>query len=183
MKALDFATGPGRNIVKYANIFQSIDGVDIAQKNLDNARSWIGHNNLDISKHKLILCNGVDLSDISDNTYDVVFSTIAFQHICVYDIRYKYLTEIHRVLKNGGYITFQMGYGTPSKKTVGYYVNNYNALGTNRECDVAVSTPDEIKKDLESIGFENFQYKICKVGPGDWHPNWIYFNAQRKSAS
>ena len=31
-------------------------------------------------------------------------------------------------------------------------------------------------KNLIEIGFTNFQFIIGPVGPGDIHPNWIYFN-------
>ena len=38
---LDFGCGPGRNLVKYNNKFKKIDGVDISQVNLDNAKIWL----------------------------------------------------------------------------------------------------------------------------------------------
>ena len=37
----------------------------------------------------------------------------------------------------------------------------------------------QIEKDLLSIGFKNFKYYIRPTGPGDGHPNWIFFNAQK----
>ena len=33
---------------------------------------------------------------------------------------------------------------------------------------------------MKEIGFENFNYYIRPVGPGDGHPNWIFFNATKK---
>ena len=178
-KCLDFGCGPGRNLVKYARKFKRIDGVDIAQKNLDNAALWIKHNNLDPQDHTLFLCNGVDLNGIGDAEYDIVMSTICMQHICVYDIRLNYLQEFYRVLKDGGHITIQMGYGTPSPKTVDYYDNYYDALTTNRGCDTSISNYTQVEIDLVSIGFKNFTYYIRPTGPGDFHPYWIFFNAQK----
>jgi len=176
---LDFGCGPGRNLVKYSDKFKKIDGVDIAEKNLENALIWIKYNNFDPQKYKLILCNGVDLNNICDEEYDVIMSTITMQHICVYDIRFNYLKEFYRVLKPGGYITIQMGYGVPSHLTVDYYDNNYDAISTNRGCDTNISNYTQVEKDLSIIGFKNFNYYIRPTGPGDIHPFWIFFNAQK----
>lgn len=175
---LDFACGPGRNLVKYQKDFKRIDGVDLAENNLSNARIWIDHN-YEGSESKLIKCNGVDLENIEDNTYDIVMSTIAMQHICVHEIRYNYLSEFYRILKPEGWITIQMGFGSPSPATVGYYENNYDATGTNRACDTEIANEDQIKNDLLKIGYDNFKAFIRPCGPGDGHPNWIFFRAQK----
>ena len=34
--ALDYGTGPGRNIIKFNHRFKRIDGVDIGKKNIEN---------------------------------------------------------------------------------------------------------------------------------------------------
>jgi hypothetical protein len=86
------------------------------------------------------------------------------------------MKDIYRILKNGGVFTAQMGFGSPSPATVGYYENYYNAQGTNRTCDVCIESTEQLEKDLIEIGFTNFQFIIGPVGPGDIHPNWIYFN-------
>jgi hypothetical protein len=106
-------------------------------------------------------------------------STIALQHICVYDIRYSIFKDIFKVLKPNGIFTAQMGYGSPSPQTVGYYENYYDADGTNRTCDVCIESPEQLKKDLLEIGFTDFNYVIGPTGPGDFHPHWIYFNAKK----
>ena len=137
------------------------------------------HNNIEPQSSDLILCNGVNLNCIQDGKYDIVMSTICLQHICVYEIRYNYLAEFYRVLKEGGYITIQMGFGTPSPHSVDYYDNNYEATRTNRGCDTNISSHEQIERDLTSIGFKNFKYYITRTGPGDCHPKWIFFNAQK----
>lgn len=172
---IDWACGPGRNIVRYKDRFKRLDGVDISPVNIEKAVGYLKNNG--IVDSNLYVSNGVDLDIIESNTYDFVMSTIALQHICVYDIRFSILSEIHRILKPGGMITFQMGFGSPSPRTVGYYENFYEATGTNRKCDVCVESPSQIEGDLNKIGFKYFKYVIGQVGPGDIHPNWIYFNA------
>jgi len=176
---LDFGCGPGRNLVKFGDKFQELHGVDIAQNNLDNAEVWIQHNQRDQQKHKLILTNGTDLSNIQKETYDVIMSTICFQHICVYDIRFGLLQEFARVLKKGGYLTMKMGFGpqVANKTSVGYYDNHYNAEGTNGQFDTRVENVSELESDLTKVGFTQINTYIRPVGPGDGHPNWIFFNA------
>jgi ubiquinone/menaquinone biosynthesis C-methylase UbiE len=191
---LDFGCGPGRCLVKYSKQFKQIDGIDISENNIKNARNYLKSQDCDPKKHKLYVCNGIDLTNIKPNKYDVVMSVLTLQTICVYDIRLNYLKEFYRVLKPNGYITIQMGYGTPNKKlrlldhpnpkmrrAVNYYENFYDAIGTNGRCDVLVESIEQIQKDLELIGFTNFKHYITPSGPNqrNCHPNWIFFNAQK----
>lgn len=176
---LDFGCGPGRNLVRYADRFKLIGGVDLSQDNTIAAQKWIRHNRLDPSKFPLYVCNGYNLDVVPEESYDVIMSTICFQHICVHDIRLNYMKEFYRVLKKDGYLTFQMGFGTPSPMSVDYYDNFYDATTTNRGCDVAIASPEQLEKDLLSVGFKDFKYYIRPVGPGDLHPNWIFFNARK----
>lgn len=178
--ALDFGCGPGRNIAKFADRFEQIDGADISQINLDKALIWCKKNNVSFIP-KLYKSNGVDLSGISDNFYDIVFSTICLQHICVYDIRFNLFKEFFRVLKSDGYFCAQMGFGNHLLKSNGvkYYDNYYDAKATNGANDVVIEDANCLKKDLELIGFVNFDYDIRPVGPGDGHSNWIFFRAQK----
>lgn len=177
---LDFGCGPGRNIVKYNSRFKTFDGVDLSQTNLDNALKWIQTNNCSIEKTKLIKCNGYNLENIQDNTYNVIISTITLQHICVHDIRMNYFKEFYRVLKPDGIFTAQMGYGVGHPMSVSYYENNYDATETNSRCDTRVEDPTQIEQDLSQCGFVNFKFYLRPVGPGDVHSQWIFFNAQKK---
>jgi ubiquinone/menaquinone biosynthesis C-methylase UbiE len=176
---LDFGCGPGRNIAKYNKLFSQFDGVDISKNNLNNAKKWLEYNDCDIEKTNLILCNGLDLDNISTNSYDVIMSTICFQHICVHEIRKNYFKEFYRVLKNNGKITIQMGFGSGHPKSVDYYANNYDALETNSGCDTRIEDPLSLEKDLLEIGFNNFKFYITDTGPGCAHSNWIFFNAEK----
>lgn len=184
MIALDYGTGPGRNIIKFKNRFAQIDGVDICQLNLNNAKLNLEESG--ITNSKLFLCDGQTIPTPSES-YDVVFSVICFQHICCHSIRYNILKEAYRVLKPGGKLCFQMGYGgrqdesyvykyIPKNKLkiCSYYDNVTNAIATNGLHDVTITNENHLKSDLEKIGFKDFLFDIRPVGPGDSHKNWIF---------
>lgn len=179
LRALDFACGPGRNLVKFAHKFGRYDGVDIVQNNLDNAKTWLAHNNMDPNSSTLYLCNGRDLANIPSDLYDVITSTIALQHICVHAIRLSYFHEFFRVLRPGGMITLQMGFGPSHPSSCAYHDNYYDAHGTNGLCDTRVESPAQLEDDLKSVGFTDFKFYIRPTGPGDRHDNWIFFNARK----
>lgn len=156
---LDFACGPGRNSVKYKGRFKRLDGVDISPVNIQKAKQYAKNHNVDSNFY---VCSGTNISIVPRNEYDFVMSTIALQHISVYDIRFSIISDIYNVLKEGGIFTAQMGYGpkVPQKNSVGYYENFYDATESNGSCDTRVESPDELKQDLEKIGFKNFSYQI-----------------------
>ena len=54
--ALDYGTGPGRNIIKFNNRFKRIDGVDIGERNIENAK--INLDEAGITNSKLFVCDG-----------------------------------------------------------------------------------------------------------------------------
>lgn len=177
--ALDFGCGPGRNLVKFANLFARIDGADIALENLIHARKWCELNS--VTTPRLYKTNGVDLGDVPDTYYDFVFSTICLQHIPVHEIRLNLFREFFRVLKPGGWFTAQMGYGeTTDPRGVDYYANKYDAQLTNGMCDVNVTNVTQLLQDLMiDLDFVNFLARIRPTGPGDWHPQWVFFRAQK----
>lgn len=191
---LDFGCGPGRCLALYSKRFKRIDGVDISEINLQKAVIYLKDQKCDLSKHNLYKCNGTDLKDITTNSYDVVMSVLTLQHICVYDIRFNYFKEFLRVLKPGGTITLQMGFGIPNRKqrlldhpnkqkrlAVNYYENFYEAVGTNGRCDVLIEDIEQLQKDLYKCGFKNFKYTLSSPGPNqrNAHPFWVFFSAKK----
>ncbi len=180
--ALDFGCGPGRNIVRYQGLFERIDGVDISVVSLEKAKLWLQHNNVPVPK--LYPCNGVDLRDIPDEQYDIVFSTICLQHICVYEIRFSYLKEFFRVLKPGGWLTFQMGHGPSLPQCRDYYDNFYDADTTNGTCDVTVASQLQLHGDLLKVGFSNFAHSLIPAPPYEplhIHDFWIFARGQKNA--
>ena len=175
---LDFGCGPGRNLEKYAPNFKRVDGVDISYININNAIGWL-HHSQSYNDNMLFKSNGRDLSEIESDTYNAVMSTIALQHIPVHDTRFNLFREFYRVLGNGGWFTAQMGFGKGKFGAVDYYKNHYNAARTNGRTDVYVEDASQLEEDLIKVGFNDFQYWIRPAGPGDTHPNWIFFRAQK----
>ena len=176
---LDFACGCGRNILNLYNRFKRIDGVDISPELIKECKQNFEKFEVDREKYKLFACNGISLDIIQDNTYDFIMSTIALQHICVHDIRFNYFKEFFRVMKSGGVLSFQMGFGTQHSNTRDYYDNYYDATGTNSQCDVRVTDPKYIVTELELLGFSNITY-IIRPAWDDLHGEWIFVRAEKK---
>ncbi|MEH0860079.1 class I SAM-dependent methyltransferase [Halobacteriovorax sp. DPLXC-1] len=179
--AMDFGCGQGRNINNLYKLadFKRIDGVDISEENISDCTVRFK------DKEGVFYCNnGTDLSDVASNTYDLVMSTIVFQHIAVYDIRKSLLTDIYRSLKENGKLTIQMGFGPKLEDSNGnpladYYQNTWDAKGTNSDFDVQVRDEKELTEDLEKIGFKIESIKVLPSFSDIRHESWIYVVASK----
>ena len=175
---LDFGCGPARNLVRYGKYFKRIDGVDISTDVIQKARDWL--TDRDAWNHnRLFVCSGQDLEEIESDHYDAVMSTITLQHICVYSIRFRLFEEFFRVIKKGGWLTAQMGFGAGKKGSVPYKTDYCEAIATNGGYDTRVEDPNDLRLDLESVGFSEFKYFVRPAGPCDSHPSWIFFRARK----
>ena len=97
--ALDFACGKGRNVSNMFNLcnWNRVDGIDISIGNIDyNKETYKNQNSNWYST------NGIDVSDLKAGEYDFIMSTIALQHIPVYDIRKSLISDLFRTLKPNG---------------------------------------------------------------------------------
>lgn len=160
--ALDFAYGHGRTIEAFHDLFARIDGVDLLEAYADLTRKRLRDAGIDY-RGQLFTCNGVDLSIIDDEQYDVVYTMISLHHIPVYDIRRQYLEEFFRVLKPGGHLSIQMFYSKLQPRGTSRYLDNqWNANNTNGGHDVWIGPGDidELRNDLEHIGFEDFSFEM-----------------------
>jgi len=177
--ALDFACGRGRNVTNMFNLcdWDRVDGVDISEGNISQNKS-----DYQTQNSNWYCNNGIDVSDLKDNEYDFIMSTIALQHIPVYDIRKSLITDLLRTLKSGGLFSFQMGYGKEILSTenrIPYFENHYDANGTNSVCDVRVQNIEDIIKDLQEIGYTNVTTEVRESYSDNGHPEWIYVKAYK----
>jgi hypothetical protein len=154
-----------------------MEAFDLIEQYFGHANKYLTFCGYDRSSYDYYLTNGYDLSNISDEVYDMIVSSNTLQFICIYDIRFNYFKEFFRVLKSGGLISLQMGYGVPSPNTVSYSNNTWNK--GDPLYSVAVENVSEIQNDLENIGFINFTYQIVNPPLGDSNPSWIFFRAEK----
>ncbi len=175
---LDFGCGCGRNVMNLFDRFKRMDGVDISSELIKTCVDNLTRMKISNDRASFYTCDGVSLSIFDSAAYDFIMSTIVLQHICVYSIRYNYLNEFFRILKPGGMISIQMGYGDGHPRTRSYDEDYYDATATNSGCDVKVSTPDQIVNDLSKIGFVNIKYEIT-VSFDDPHKEWIFVKAYK----
>lgn len=177
-KALDFACGKGRNVTNLLSLasWSTVDGVDISSNNIEYCKQ-----NYKKQKSRWYVNNGVDIQELKTEEYDFVMSTIALQHIPVYDIRKSLLKDILRVMKKDGIFSFQMAYGpkVDGSKPAAYHDNIYNASGTNSKWDVRISSEEEIISDLESIGFCDIETNVKSSFSDNQHPKWIYIRCKK----
>jgi SAM-dependent methyltransferase len=172
--ALEYGCGPGRMMLRLAPRFARIDGVDISEEVLDVARRRCATL---ASPPQLLLTDGQNVPDGTHGCYDLAYSVICLQHICVYSVRMQIFEGLFRALKPGGLLTFQMGYGPGHARMVDYFEDFVDAPGTNGVADVGVLHPGEIAGDLARIGFTQTAYALTPTGPGDTHGAWIFVRA------
>jgi ubiquinone/menaquinone biosynthesis C-methylase UbiE len=179
--ALDFACGKGRNVTNMLNLcdWNRVDGIDLSVGNINYNKETYKNQNSNWYTN-----SGVDVSELKDDEYDFIMSTIALQHIPVYDIRKSLITDLFRTLKSGGVFSFQMGYGKDLSDVNGrprsaYFDNSYDATQTNGEYDVRVQNEEDLIKDMESIGFKNVTVIIKDSWSDIGHPQWIYVRCEK----
>lgn len=172
--ALEYGCGPGRNIIKFKDFFARIDGADISKDILDKLPENLAESAVTVPT--LYHTNGHNLPDVPDASYDVVFSIICMQHIGCRDWRLELYREFLRILKPGGFFTFQTGFGPGHPQSVDYF-HNYDETDTHHR-DTRVEDINAIKADLEAQGFTNFDFVITPPCH-DVHPFWIWIRVQK----
>lgn len=170
---LDFGCGCGRNVI---NILQNYDvkeahGCDISITNINYCNDLLKE--MGLTKFHFFESDGKSLNPAQSDTYDFIMSTIVLQHIPVYNIRKNILTDMFRCLKKDGVLSIQMGFGTAHYNTSDYYDNQVTATTTNSGHDVRVTDENQLKNDLEQIGFTNVQTIVRKAWE-DSHDKWIF---------
>jgi ubiquinone/menaquinone biosynthesis C-methylase UbiE len=100
---LEIGSGVGRIMQHLAEPCAEVHGVDISAEMAARGTKRLGHLPNVTFHHG----NGYDLGMFGDETFDVVYSTIVFQHMPK-TTAYNYLTEVRRVLKPGGRLRLQV---------------------------------------------------------------------------
>ena len=104
LKVLEIGCGVGRILIPMSEKFQESVGVDISQEMVNIGKQKIS----DTTNCKILLNNGMDLSDLISNYFDFCYSFIVFQHIPEKQIVKNYIKEVARVLKPNSFFYFQV---------------------------------------------------------------------------
>ena len=94
-KALDIATGLGKNAVFLANLGYQTLGIDISEAGLEKAIALAKKKNVRIETQVVDL----DSHHLKENEYDLI--------LCFYFLDRKLFPEIHKALKPGGLIFYE----------------------------------------------------------------------------
>lgn len=174
--ALDFGCGIGRMIKRMNLFFDRVDGIDISEINLKYAKNYCGDCK---NKPLLFLTEGMKFDAINSSRYNFVYSTIAMQHIAVHAVRVSILSEMFRVLVDGGSIAIQMTYiddihkhpkynrisskVKPLRGVASWSDNAVWAMTTNSGYDTVLDKKGitDLKSDLRSIGFKSIVIKFA----------------------
>jgi ubiquinone/menaquinone biosynthesis C-methylase UbiE len=182
-EALDFGCGIGRMMNRMLKHFESTDGIDLMQENLDFARQYLScENNISEGRYRLYKSDGLGCK-IEGMKYDFIYSTICLQHIPVYEVRRKIFEDFFDLLKPAGACCLQLGFGWNSG--VMWFDNFYAASGTNAQCDVSIPSESflpAIQKDFESIGFKNVRFQRAPSPHpeiSEYHNEWLFIYLTR----
>jgi SAM-dependent methyltransferase len=103
-RVVEIGCGVGRLTRELAARAASVDAVDVSQEMLELAREY----NPDLDTVRWIHGDGETLGAIRDGWADVCFSHVVFQHIPDPRITLGYVSEMGRILREGGWAAFQI---------------------------------------------------------------------------
>ena len=196
VKVLDFACGPGRMVNRARQLFNKVDGIDISEYAIDYAQKHFDGSEFFVS-------SGIDVGNAPANTYDIVFSTIAIQHIPCKTIRENIFRGIESLLKPEGFMSIQIAYHptrtagvwSPDTEHASYDSDFWNATATNGHADMVINENDlpKLKSDLEQI-FDDVKFNLVNVDQiyanlnGKYHApywasDWLFVQAKKKNAN
>ena len=190
--ALDFGCGVGRMVNRARKLFSKVDGVDVSEYALDYAKKTYPGSDFFIS-------TGMDVGGVPADTYDLVYSTIAIQHIPCRTIRENIFWGLHNALKPGGIFSIQMAYHPTIKAGVwshdsehaSYDSDFWNAKATNGHADVVINHDDlrKVHRDISFI-FDNVTMGLVNVSniygnlngkhhSAYWAEDWLFIQGRK----
>jgi len=164
---LEIGCGGGRLLATSAELFKFSIGIDIHNQ-LKLVDDYIRKNYSD--NFKLIQNNGHNIP-IKDNSIDIVYSFLVFQHVEKIDIFKGYINEIHRILKFNGIAIIYFGrfvkfsYGSTKRihNLLDYLIELiYLQKGYKEFLSEVNSTNLIISKRYAKALFKNSGFKILK---------------------
>ncbi len=100
---LEIGSGIGRLVRPIAERCHKVIGVDVSPRMTEYAREYLK----DVPNIELHVNDGLTLSMVPDESVDLVYSHLAFQHMTLHEVVEGYVAEIARVLRSGGYCRIQ----------------------------------------------------------------------------
>lgn len=106
-EVLDIGAGIGRMIPSFAKRFASVCALDVSPEMVRKGRALTR----ELDNVEWVLGNGVDLSPLRDESFDLVFSYSVFHCIPLRETVLGMARETMRVLRRGGAFVFSFGSG------------------------------------------------------------------------
>jgi SAM-dependent methyltransferase len=148
-RVLEIGTGTGAMLHALQERGCDVQGVELRQDLIDEARRWFG-------PLPIQLARGVELQ-FPDESFDVVMSFDVFEHIPDSD---RHLQSVKRVLRTGGAYLIQ----TPNKWTnVVFETIRWRSFTRFREDHCSLHTLGELRRRLARLGFDARTYDVPVV--------------------
>jgi SAM-dependent methyltransferase len=154
---LEIGCGQGRILREIAPLFKTVHGLDISDGMFKLAEPYLKGTGVKLGK--IVDCK----FPVEDESVDLVFATIVFQHIQERATIQKYLVESHRALRPGGMIRVQTHKGTPPPTgTFGGFHGHF------------YPTVDAFAAEFTAAGLE-----VVSKQTGIGHQEWLWVTARR----
>ncbi|MCA9363266.1 class I SAM-dependent methyltransferase [Candidatus Kaiserbacteria bacterium] len=131
-KVLDIGCGSGRLTEFFAKDFKEAHGVGISEKMVEKARKRLAH-----VPNASFVSNDGEHYPFDDNTFDLVFSYIVFQHMPSRKVVLENLKEVKRVLQPSGIAKIQIRGGTEVLKGSWFYGPTFKEEDAKKLADEA----------------------------------------------
>lgn len=136
MSYVEVGCGVGRMLKAACERFQRVIGVDISSEAIEKARELVGN----AQNLELIVGNGLDLSQIPDQSIDCVGVYAALCSVPT-EVFARYLIEINRILRPEGYLRMQV------------YLGKEQSVGREDTLHLRCYTEANFRHAMEQAGF------------------------------